>query len=454
MAALTGLLSLMIMVLGGICAHADNACDDQLNPWPSQQMLARLSETERTVLARNYIKAAGARFTAQSHGPLQPPQNSTPSFAHNLRVIPRSEPSNRDLAFIPVVNHFGLRSPASRLTVARDLLTLGRLYSAEHDSIYLVESAPHERAPLEAFFAVARTWPMDERIRFALEFTEYARPAKLVFLENLPLAFGITDPATVNLLRIGSLKTYIKRWGDKKGRRFEDLRPLFEEKQMSADPWDLVRWSLDYEQFSKHVSFEEFWTSLNTYAENQPVELANFLKPVARQRQILSLYGTDYIAAVMDIKDLEDLPLRPAKETPNEPTLPGVLKKYTQLHPGVIPENLLTTLASGTGDQDTYTYLLSAAFAHLGAIEKAGDFGFNELLTYVFPWPREQMEKWSKQGRWDILAFAAQIFNTTGKSLFDYLPARYPRFSGGRRFGRIDGSPAQQLSTRAGRYSR
>src|ERR1044072_9467086 len=110
---------------------------------------------------------------------------------------------------------------------------------------------------------------------------------------NLAQHFKLTDERVIRDVNAGVLKMFLKRWG--KGKRFEDLRPVFVARKMSSDPGGYIRWRLDSPLLAKHVSFTELTKSLYAFAKGHLIELRPFLDRPEIQRKLLKRYGTDVI---------------------------------------------------------------------------------------------------------------------------------------------------------------
>lgn len=330
------------------------------------------------------------------------------------------------LRYLKLIETHGLTSARSQFTLAEAFLEAGWLYTAVDGKVTMAgyksgteEGRSKADQSLERLSEMVRAWPEELRYKFAVDFVESAKPHKLVFMDNVVRRFNVDDPGYAAQVHNGVLKTYLKRWGDK--RRFQDLKPLFLQAELSSDKWDLIRWSLDYPLLHKHVTYAEFSRSLQEFAGANALELRPFLDDPAVKRKILMQYGTEVIVGDLRVADFYELPLRAADAHPNQPTLIGAIEDFMKIHPGVIPSSLIHTLAEGTGDRDTFVFLLNTSLHELDQIDVRPNMDFFDLLTMIYPWPKEQIERWNKQGRRDVLAMAAEIFDITGKDLFMYM---------------------------------
>ena len=375
----------------------------------AQKIISSLGEDARLELAIHYLRF----MTAQIND--------------NTAALDKLGPK---VGIFTVADRFELASPHATLALASAYLEAGVLYGTQrpddgggvwlNNSIYLRGYSENSKAALARFWSWVAAWPPVARDEFALAFVEAAKPLRLVYLENLQSAFGLTDPDVIAKVNTAQLKTFLKRWGD--GNKFEDLGKIFTERGLSPDSKNLVRWSLDYPLIGKHVPYAKLVESISNFAKAQKVEPYEILGDPQIMRQLLYHYGVQVVAGYLDVENINDLPIRPAVEHPDEPSLVHVIDRFMTTWPGVIPEILLPTLLSGTGDRDTLIYLLNVSFKHVPQIESARELSFFKLLCFIFPWDAEQVEKWSQRGRRDVLSIAADLYNLTGKDIFEYLP--------------------------------
>ncbi len=326
----------------------------------------------------------------------------------------------KGLYYFSVAHGFQIQSQEGMISLANAFLKAGILYKTDPndaDKIVIV-STGDEAILTEKFYELVRSWPEEARNKFAKDFVAAAKDMRLMYLVDLKTAFDLHDAKVIRDINAAQVKAYLKRW--KTGIKFETLRPKFMEAGLGKDPWDLIRLSLDYNLLSKHVPFDEFYNSLVEFSGGNSIEMRTFFsKPV--WRRILHHYGVRALMANLEVTDYAELPLRPSAEHSEEPALVPLVEQFMAKHPGVFPEKLVLTILEGTGDRDTFLYLLDETLKRVDQIEGNLDAGYFDYLNLIFHWPAEKVSAWGSSGLHDVLSITAELNQITGKNIFDYL---------------------------------